>query len=274
LKEYFLDEPGISFRANDFHEGRGTLVFIHGLTGSASAWLRYEQRFSQSFNVVVVDLRGHGMSKRLSSYDDYSLEKCAEDVRVVLNTLRVQQCALVAHSLGTLVALKLAKEISGVRAMALLSPVFGVRQALSGRALHRLLRLAHHALGLFPPRSRSGRVDYARFTNSGDRNVWRILADIYNTGIHSHLFLLLQVYEAKTDDEWQAVKVPTVILHGENDTLVPVTNAIELAKRIEGVKLLIFKHTDHLFILSQFEQAAAAISDFLATVPIDADVRR
>ena len=94
MKELFFSEKGIYYRINEFEEGKSTLVFIHGLSGSSSSWTEYEKRLESNYNILNLDLRGHGTSKRYRNFQDYKLENITEDIRDLLQYLHIDKCIL------------------------------------------------------------------------------------------------------------------------------------------------------------------------------------
>lgn len=106
MKESFFENRGIVYRTNEFVADRPTLVFIHGLSGSASAWFPYEGLLSAMHNLLTFDLRGHGISAKPTYYEDYALVESAEDLYELLEYLQVGRFILISHSFGTLVALE------------------------------------------------------------------------------------------------------------------------------------------------------------------------
>jgi pimeloyl-ACP methyl ester carboxylesterase len=59
------------------------------------------------------------------------------------------------------------------------------------------------------------------------------------------------------------ITVPTLVIHGETDRLVPPANGRMLAQRIPGAKLIILKHASHIFWTDQTEAAHRAVTEFL-----------
>jgi len=55
-------------------------IFIHGAGGSSKVWFKQIRAFSENFNVLMLDLRGHGKSKNIKSPSNYSFEMIDEDV--------------------------------------------------------------------------------------------------------------------------------------------------------------------------------------------------
>lgn len=84
------------------------VVFIHGAGGSSSIWFRQIKVYQEEFNVLLVDLRGHGKSKEMSTLkkyykEKYSFKTISKDVIEVLNTAGIQKAHFVGVSLGTII---------------------------------------------------------------------------------------------------------------------------------------------------------------------------
>ncbi len=82
------------------------MVFIHGAGGSSSIWFSQLRDFKKHFNVLLVDLRGHGKSKDLlKKYyeEDYSFEFISQDVIDVLDHLNIEKAHFIGVSLGTII---------------------------------------------------------------------------------------------------------------------------------------------------------------------------
>lgn len=84
------------------------VVFIHGAGGSSSIWFRQVKAYSEEFNVLLLDLRGHGKSKEMSSLKKYYKEKytfrtVSRDVIDVMNENNIEKAHFVGVSLGTVI---------------------------------------------------------------------------------------------------------------------------------------------------------------------------
>jgi pimeloyl-ACP methyl ester carboxylesterase len=84
------------------------VVFIHGAGGSSSIWHRQLKAFQEHFNVLLVDLRGHGRSKEMSTMKKYYKEKytfktVSKDVLEVLHKNGIEKAHFVGVSLGTII---------------------------------------------------------------------------------------------------------------------------------------------------------------------------
>ena len=87
-------------------EEKDWVIFIHGAGGSSSIWFSQLRDFKKHFNVLLVDLRGHGKSKDLlQKYyeEDYSFEFISQDVIDVLDHLNIEKAHFIGVSLGTII---------------------------------------------------------------------------------------------------------------------------------------------------------------------------
>ncbi len=82
------------------------VVFVHGAGGSSSIWFKQLKAYKKEFNVLMVDLRGHGKSKgMLQKYyeDEYSFKLASQDIIDVLDDAGIAQAHFVGVSLGTII---------------------------------------------------------------------------------------------------------------------------------------------------------------------------
>lgn len=86
------------------------IVFIHGAGGSASIWYKQVRVFCKHYNVLLVDLRGHGDSGKTFTQTQrpYTFESVSNDVIEVLDYLKIKQAHFIGISLGTLIIQQIA----------------------------------------------------------------------------------------------------------------------------------------------------------------------
>jgi len=88
------------------------VTFIHGAGGSSSIWFRQVKAFKEEFNVLLIDLRGHGNSKIRSkdtNKQEYTFAFIANDIVEVLKHLEIQKSHFIGISLGTILIRDLAE---------------------------------------------------------------------------------------------------------------------------------------------------------------------
>jgi pimeloyl-ACP methyl ester carboxylesterase len=81
------------------------VTFVHGAGGSSSIWFKQIRSFSEHYNVLLLDLRGHGKSKSidLKQLKRYSFDVIREDIIEVLDHLKIEKSHFVGISLGTII---------------------------------------------------------------------------------------------------------------------------------------------------------------------------
>ncbi|MBK9256946.1 MAG: alpha/beta hydrolase [Saprospiraceae bacterium] len=87
------------------------VVFIHGAGGSSAIWYKQIKYFQEHFNLLLIDLRGHGKSAEINNNipdNSYSFEDIANDIIRVLDHLQLKKAHFVGVSLGTIIIRQLA----------------------------------------------------------------------------------------------------------------------------------------------------------------------
>jgi 3-oxoadipate enol-lactonase len=96
----FTEIDGNSLHYVSYGEGP-SVVFLHGLGGTANIWHGVMQAMQQHNHGVALDLRGHGRSQGKGKF---SIETWSKDVQRLIRHLELPAVTLVGHSLGSLVA--------------------------------------------------------------------------------------------------------------------------------------------------------------------------
>lgn len=95
-------------RWNTVKDGQAPcLVLLFGFSMNLQEWVAfgYIRRLRESFNVIAIDLRGHGQSPSPLEPDEYQLDKMAADVHKVLDCLELERAIIWGYSLGAKIAL-------------------------------------------------------------------------------------------------------------------------------------------------------------------------
>lgn len=89
------------------------VTFVHGAGGSSSIWFQQIRDFKKHFNVLVLDLRGHGNSKptiKEAFNSKYTFDAITQDIVEVLEYLQIKSSHFVGISLGTILIRNLAEK--------------------------------------------------------------------------------------------------------------------------------------------------------------------
>jgi pimeloyl-ACP methyl ester carboxylesterase len=279
-EEIVLHGHRVSYRTG----GEGPVVLlIHGITGTSEQWNDIFPLLAEHYTVVAPDLLGHGQSAKPRG--DYSLGAYAVSIRDLLIALGHHRATVVGHSLGGGIALQFSYEY----------PVFTERLVVSssgglGREVHLLLRAATlPGAELVLPLIASRRVldagilfgqvlqrvglhaapDLAEMARG-----YATLGDAESR--QAFLHTLRAVLEptgqrvSATDRLYLAQMVPTLILWGRRDPLIPCEHGEAAHEAMPGSQLQIFDKSGHFPHIDQPLRFARALIDFIeSTDPAD-----
>jgi esterase len=78
------------------------IIILHGLFGQNDNWTTIARKLSNSTHIFTLDLRNHGMSEHS---DDFNYKVMAEDVIETMDSLKIEECHILGHSMGGKVAM-------------------------------------------------------------------------------------------------------------------------------------------------------------------------
>jgi pimeloyl-ACP methyl ester carboxylesterase len=86
-------------------ESEEWVTFVHGAGGSSAIWYQQVKVFKREFNVLLIDLRGHGKSKLPlnEKFKRYSFDNIGDDIIEVLDFLKIETTHFIGISLGTII---------------------------------------------------------------------------------------------------------------------------------------------------------------------------
>ena len=79
------------------------VVFIHGLGGSILTWKKQIEDFSKEYNLLLIDLNGHGNSKDVSFFDPKDYSEICNNIKEILDKVGIQRANFIGMSLGAFV---------------------------------------------------------------------------------------------------------------------------------------------------------------------------
>ena len=89
------------------------VTFVHGAGGSSSIWFKQVRDFRKHFNVLILDLRGHGDSKptlKDTFNPKYTFDSITADIVEVIDHLKIEKSHFVGISLGTILDKKFSRK--------------------------------------------------------------------------------------------------------------------------------------------------------------------
>jgi pimeloyl-ACP methyl ester carboxylesterase len=278
-------------RVNFNIAGEGTpVVLIHGVAGRAAQWDQTAQLLAERHTVVAPDLLGHGDSAKPRG--DYSLGAHASGIRDLLVGLGIERASVVGHSLGGGIAMQFAYQFpercerlvlvsSGglgeeVHALLRAATLPGSEFVLPLLAHPRLLEIASvipRALGRLGLRTRTDLTEMARgyqsLANAEARNsfIHTVRAVIDPTGQRINA----------SDRLYLASKMPSLIVWGRHDRIIPVEHAYPAHEAMPGSRLELFEnagHFPHMDDPLRFARTLEAFFHDTEPASLDAEIMR
>ena len=172
---------------------------------------------------------------------------------------------MISNSFAALITLEYLKQWrEDVIGNVFTSPAIFTNEGFSAKIFRPILKLLVKIINFLPfnPKPR-GQVDYRNHQNSTDWDIKRNFADIRNTGLHSQFYTLKQIFTEGQKYDLEKIKVPTLIIHGEKDSLVPIKNAIKMSKEIKNCEFIIIPKTNHNSVHNAVKEMSQAIENFI-----------
>jgi pimeloyl-ACP methyl ester carboxylesterase len=235
-----------------YWESAGTgspVLLIHGLGLSGGAWWRTIEALSPTLRVITFDHRGIGLSRSVTPA--YTTEAMADDAVAVLDALGLNDAHVYGFSLGGMVAQQLAlRHPRRVRSL-----VLGATHPGGRRAVHadgEVLAFFHRRAGMrhadaaresvqynYGPRCRAEHAD-----RIAEDIEWRLRQPFSAHAYRAHIFAAaLHNCYGRLD----RIAVPTLVVHGADDRIIPVQNAELMAERLPRCRLALLEATGHLY---------------------------
>ena len=97
----------LKFKTHINNKNKEWITFIHGFGGSSNIWHKQVRDLYNHYNLLFIDLRGHGKSKSMCLDSDFNLATVCEDIIKVLEFLKIKSSHFVGISFGSVLILKL-----------------------------------------------------------------------------------------------------------------------------------------------------------------------
>ena len=97
----------LKFKTHINNKSKEWITFIHGFGGSSNIWHKQVRDLYKHYNLLFVDLRGHGKSNNLRLDSDFNLSTVCEDIIKVLEFLKIKSSHFVGISFGSVLILRL-----------------------------------------------------------------------------------------------------------------------------------------------------------------------
>ena len=209
-------------------------VFVHGGPGGGTEGKHRRFFNPEKYRIILFDQRGCGKSTGLSHEDELNLPSLADDYNGLLRSLGISGAAALAHSTGCLIALYAMRRAPDLYSRALLLDPVGATGVQFGPEMYEA----------FTAMSQSREMCEAVMTGTinkfmDDRDFLKqIVDDAF--GVHPLVWhgVAKMLHGADFRAELPFIKQPVLVLHGENDQILPKESAVALAHGLPNGKFL------------------------------------
>jgi 3-oxoadipate enol-lactonase len=265
---YFDGPSGSGLRIWYEEQGAGEpVVLIGGLSSTIETWGRLAELLADRYRVIRPDNRGSGRTRVERDDGDRSMTVFAADVLHLLDGLGLDRVHLVGASMGGMIVQQFAvawpqrlrsltiacSHCGGAAAVAASEDTVRKLVAASsggGEAVRRGLEVVAH------PESFTRRpevLDYYQWT----KETWPHSAEEIQRRMAA-------VAKFDVSESIRSLAVPTLVITGAQDFLVPVENSRRIAQRIPGARLALIEGGAHIFFLEQAEAMARELDAHFA----------
>jgi len=208
-----------------------TLVLIHGLGASAERWEKVVPFFEKNFHVVIPDLIGFGYSDK--PLTDYTIDYFSKFLQKFLDSINIKNPILAGSSLGGQIAAEYtAQHPTNVEKLILVSPSGIMKQSTSA--------LDAYIMAALYPNEQNAKNAFEMMEGSGKRIHQEIIDSFVKrmklpNAKLAFMSTILGLKNAKViTEKLHSITVPTMIVWGSDDPVIPIQYASEFVESIEN----------------------------------------
>lgn len=238
---YVIVEPGVRIYVEDINpKGNKTILFIHG-------WPLSHKQFEYQFNVlpkmgfrcIGIDWRGFGNSDK--PFDGYNYDRLADDIRAVVAALQLDNFTLAGHSTGGSIAIRYMSRHKGFGVSKLILIDAAAPTGFTAATANQLLTETSNDRA----KMMSGITDDFFFQYiTAPFSDWFFQMGMQAASWSTAAVIVLLRDETLYQD-LDKIAVPTLIIHGIHDKVIPFSQAQELNKKIRNSQLVPFQYSGH-----------------------------
>jgi non-heme chloroperoxidase len=256
---YVTVESGVKLFVEDINpEGSKTIVFLHG-------WPLSHKQFEYQFDVlpfmgyrcIGIDWRGFGKSDKPIS--GYNFDRLADDIRTVVDVLQLDNFTLVGHSTGGAIAIRYMSRHNGngVSKLVLVDAAAPV-----GFTTETATRFLTQALNDRPKMMREVTENFFFQYITTPFSEWFFQMGLEAAG-WSTAAIIITLRDEKLYADLQKILVPTLIVHGVHDKVIPFAQAQELNQKIKNAQLVPFHYSGHGAFWEEREKFNEVLRQFI-----------
>ena len=239
----------------DFDKKKSSILLMHGSGLSHIVWSLHEQFYvSQGFNVLSVDIPGHGNSEGPSLK---SIEEISDWIRSLMRTLDILKITIIGHSQGSLVGIDFASRypdlisklvlVAGSYKMPVNQDLIDLAEAGDEKAILLMMKWGYEGSKAF-----IGGNPVKKIIKSS-RDIIEVLAVDLNA---------CNKYK-NGEQSLEKINCSTLCIFGDLDKMVPVKAGTKMSERIKNSETKIISNCGHMIIFEKAFEMRKIVKDFL-----------
>jgi pimeloyl-ACP methyl ester carboxylesterase len=266
VKKVHLPESGFEIAFTDEGKGPKTIIFIHGLGSNLKAWIKNVEVLKNDFRCISIDLPGYGKSSKQPHNGKMTFY--AGIVNELIKELELSNVLLAGHSMGGQISLTAAlKYPEVVDGLILVAPA-GFESFHKGQKqwFRNVMTVDGVRLTNTEAIQNNLASNFYRLPADADFMVTDRISMRSADDFDAYCYAVVQSVNGMVDnpviDYLQDIKIPTLILFGENDNLIPNRflnpgHTLDIAKsgaaKIKDSKLVMVPKCGHFMMFEKYE---------------------
>jgi 3-oxoadipate enol-lactonase len=240
-------------------EGAPWLTFSHSLACSLRMWDGQIEAFKDRFRILAYDTRGHGASD--APKGPYTLDMLAEDLRQLLEHLKIEKTHFVGLSMGGMIGQTLALKNPALFDRVVLADTGHAQTPETLKQWDERIQTAE-SKGMQP--LVQGTIERWFTKDFRDKPIVRKIAElIAATPVPGYVGCCQAIAKLNTTARLKEIKRPVLAIAGEQDAAAPGTRYI--GENVPGAKLVMIPQAAHIANIEQADAFNRALRDFLSS---------
>lgn len=231
------------------------IIFLHGWGANINVFMPVINEVSKKYNVYAIDLPGFGLSQEPPK--EYMVEDYSKIIFEFIKKLKLENVILIGHSFGGRVIIKLVGSLKYKPKKIILIDSAGIKPKRTLKYYIKVYsyKFVRNVLKIIFGKEKSTKIieKYRSKVGSEDyKNASNVMREVFKNTVNEDLRVYLP-----------NIKVPTLLIWGENDTDTPLSDGRIMEKMISDSGLVILKDAGHYSYLDNYNQFIRVLYKFL-----------
>lgn len=242
------------------------IIFLHGFPFDHTAWHEQINQLSSEYYCVSYDIRGLGESS--VGDGQFTMDSFVDDLENLMSEMKLDKAILCAHSMGGYISLRALEKMQDKFFAAILLDTVSTADANEGKLKRAAAIKRINTQGLAPFVEDFINLCYGdlykqKHPQEVEKRVQKS-ASFNPIGVKGCLLAMLS--RTDTTQFLSEIKIPTLLLCGENDTLTTPLAMMEMSKQIGNSEFVVIKNSGHMSAVENPTEVNSAIKSFLAKI--------